>query len=132
MTKKTGLTKKELKVVKHLFKSVRVDKHYCHATAQRVMLAFSAEDFPGVDLRYCEGTFDPDGRKMAHAWNTINGKLLDFSFDGLGPIIESSCYYLYAAKHTYTQQEVLDNLLANKLWFTWFADHQTLGTTAEM
>jgi hypothetical protein len=104
------LTKKEVSILKEVERRVTEEnegwvKRCCFMNAQRAALAADG------CLLYHEGHVtgtqeaDADGR-MHHAWNTINGKLVDFSsplhFDQQHMVAE-----YYTADYTFTLKEIL-------------------------
>lgn len=56
-------------------------------------------------MLYHEGTF---GGRLAHAWNSINGKIIDIS-SSTTIVVPPKAYYLYASHEIYTSEEVVRN-----------------------
>jgi hypothetical protein len=130
MRKPTKLTKKELAICSEVERQVTEEnegwvKGYCFVNAQRATLAGDGH------LLYHEGYVttgaahpdaDADGR-IHHAWNTINGKLVDFSI----PLHFGKQHYvprhyvakLYKAQRTFTKEEVL--AACKRLNWNWMA-----------
>lgn len=116
------LTKSELKIVKQAARRIKTERHYCHVNSQR--MAYHCES---GDILYHEGTFNGN---MAHAWNSINGKLIDIS-GSFEQIVEPECYHLFVAHGTYTRDDIFEKLTKVKFEWSWFGDPQTMGNLHE-
>jgi hypothetical protein len=118
------LTKKELTICREVERCVTEEnegwvERACFMNAQRAALAADG------CLLYHEGHVtgaqeaDADGR-MRHAWNTLNGKLVDFSsplhFDRQRCVAE-----YYTADHTFTKKEVLAGFIKRGCVWEWMS-----------
>jgi hypothetical protein len=112
------LTKTETELVIRVAKEFKVERHYCFVNAQRMTL------YSDGRFLYHEGTFGVTC--MAHAWNTINGKIIDVSCS-LGAVIREDCYSLYKAVGTFTVNDVVANSIKNRLMWNWILEPETLG-----
>jgi hypothetical protein len=107
--------------------TVKVIPHYCYATAQQVVL----HSPKGMTVRYHEGIF---GRLHshgcgghAHAWNTVNGKIIDLTMKGKEPVlIPKNCYYLYKSKFSLSKKEWLEAFLDRQV-YDWFGNPLEYG-----
>jgi len=132
-THKPILTKKGRQFLDEILSEVEVIPHYCYVTAQRV--ALTSDRAQGIRIRYHEGTFGRlhDGIRRAHAWNTINGEIIDLTMKGNSPVVvPQDCYYLYESKFSLTRKEVVKRLLARQSIFDWFGDAQAYGHTKDL
>lgn len=112
------MTKDELRIIKQAAKDMEILRHRCYVNAQR--LAMYCE---GDEILYHEGTF---GGCLAHAWNSINGKLLDIS-SGVEQIVPSECYHMYVPHGTYTKRDIVANNIKNGTQWNWLGDPETMG-----
>jgi hypothetical protein len=123
---KDALTKKELAICHEVERQVTEENEgwvarHCWLNGQRATMCDER-------LLYHEGYIvgipmedaDRDGR-FRHAWNTLNGKLVDFSsplkFEDQHSVAE-----YYKADHTSTKREVLAASLARSLRWSWIKE----------
>ena len=98
-SKRMRLTKREKAILHKVLAQVTPERWRCYMNAQRAALYSKGK------MLYHEGTF---GGRLAHAWNSINGKIIDIS--SRPPIVvPKKAYYLYASHGTYASQEVVRN-----------------------
>jgi hypothetical protein len=71
----------------------------CYVNAQRATLYSEGK------MLYHEGPF---GGRLAHAWNSINGKIIDISSRN-AIVVSQNAYYLFVSHRTYTSEEVVRN-----------------------
>ncbi len=120
MTKKTEpvaiLTKKELAIVRRVGKRIKTERGACFANAQR--LVHYSDDGDGI--LYHEGSLRLQGRTLAHAWNSINGKLIDVSHP-FQQIVDPELYPAYEPKLTATKTQIMAMFLADYCWH-WMGD----------
>ena len=117
------LTKKELAICREVERCVTEENEgwiegYCFVNGQRATLS-------DARLLYHEGYVtgsrhaDADGT-MRHAWNSLNGKLVDFSF----PVNFAKQHHVaenYNPEHTYTQKEVIAAFIKRGGVWEWIA-----------
>ena len=116
------LTKKELTICREVERLQKENEGwiegYCFVNGQRATLS-------DARLLYHEGYVtgsryaDADGR-MRHAWNSLNGKLVDFSF----PVNFVEQHHVadnYNAEHTYTQKEVIAGFIKRGGVWEWMS-----------
>ena len=108
------------RAIKRIFKLPYIP-HYCHVMAQRACLHGD-----GIVL-YHEGTFAPGCRDLAHAWNSVDGRIIDLSCDGLPMIVSAVCCSLYIPRYTYTSLDISMHTATNGGQFIWINDPSTLG-----
>jgi hypothetical protein len=95
------LTKLEKEILDNVLAQVTPERARCYVNAQRATL------YSDGKLLYHEGTFN--GR-FAHAWNSINGKIIDISSSIASVIVvPKEAYALYAGCRTCTVNEVMQN-----------------------
>jgi hypothetical protein len=93
------LTKRETAILHKVLAQVTPEQCRCYVNAQRATLYSEGK------MLYHEGTF---GGRLAHAWNSINGKILDISSrDTI--VVSQKAYYLFVSHGTYTSEEVVRN-----------------------
>jgi hypothetical protein len=92
---------------------------FCWLIAQRAT---------GCDKRllYHEGFVLKQNERMPHAWNTLNGKILDFSAPVLKDAKGADRFRVlarcYESKHVYTMGEVYDTLVQRGMMWNWMSD----------
>ena len=101
------LNKKEIKIVREVEKGLLDNQGIidgaCFANAQRMTMTGSGL---GYDLLYHEGFVHRPKGRMKHAWNTLNGKIVDVSARNC-PIEHIHIVAdKYKATNTYTSIEV--------------------------
>jgi hypothetical protein len=80
-------------------------------------------------LLYHEGYFIKSNSRMAHAWNTLNGKIIDFAapvFTGAKGAARFVTFppKFYKSKHTYSCEDIWDALSKRKGMWNWISDVQ--------
>jgi hypothetical protein len=81
------LTKRETAILHKVLAQVTPEQCRCYVNAQRATLYSEGK------MLYYEGTF---GRRLAHAWNSINGKIIDISSrDTI--VVSQKAYYLFVS-----------------------------------
>ena len=107
------LNKKELAAVREVMRVIRktwgVIPHYCFVNAQRVALVPSNH---GYEMLYHEGFFHAPQGRMKHAWNTLNGKLVDVSSSVPMESLHEVAH-LYEITGTYTAHEIVKKRIEN-------------------
>ena len=115
--KSTKLTKKELVIVREVERRVRQESggfqdNYCWLNGQRAAMCDDR-------LLYHEGLFrKPFSEGMAHAWNSINGKIVDFSLSAFHEKMHRYAKY-YETENAYTKKQVTDAFIARKCQWDW-------------
>jgi hypothetical protein len=99
--KANKLTKKELAIVRKIlaYQPKGHLPYHCFMNAQQATMYGHAL---GVELLYHEGFFDRRGSKMPHAWNSLNGKLVDLS-GGPEKSYRFAKHYESVASYTYIE-----------------------------
>ena len=93
------LTKRETAILHKVLAQVTPEQCRCYVNAQRATLYSEGK------MLYYEGTF---GGRLAHAWNSINGKIIDISSrDTI--VVSQKAYYLFVSHGTCTSEEVVRN-----------------------
>src|SRR6266550_8902391 len=105
------LNKKEVTALRKILTQVPAVDRRCFVNAQRVTMYAESGEFLYHEGTMCGG---------AHAWNTINGKIIDISND-YATVIPKEAYHLYEVKRTYTANEVLKEL-TDRGCFSWLSD----------
>jgi hypothetical protein len=125
MTKKTEpvaiLTKKELAIVRRVGKRIKTERGACFTNAQRLV----HYSYDGNGILYHEGSLRLPGRTLAHAWNSINGKLIDVSHS-FQQIVDPELYHLYECKVTCTKDQILAEFIERYCWH-WMGDSTEYG-----
>ena len=120
--KANKLTEKELAMVRKIMAHqpkghLPYLRHHSFMNAQRATMY--GHDF-GVKLLYHEGFFDKLGSKMPHAWNTLNGKLVDLDpppgIFHVGPEKSYRFAKYYESVASYTYIEVLKAQIGRTHW----------------
>lgn len=93
------LTKRETAILHKVLAQVTPERCRCYVNAQRASLYSEGK------MLYHEGTF---GGRLAHAWNSINGKIIDISSRN-AIVVSQNAYYLFVSHGTYTPEEVVRN-----------------------
>jgi hypothetical protein len=97
--KRMRLTKRETAILHKVLAQVTPERCRCYENSQRATLCSEGK------MLYHEGTF---GGRLAHAWNSINGKIIDISSrDAI--VVPQKAYYLFVSHGTYTSEEVVRN-----------------------
>jgi len=118
------LTKKEMAAVRGIQREVAENEGivlgWCFINAQRAAMCASMY---GCELLYHEGFFHKPDERIKHAWNTLNGKLVDLSSPM--PVEEvyrhPSFISAYETTGTYTGDQVGEAMLKSG-GFYWFND----------
>ena len=98
-SKRMRLTKRETAILHKVLAQVTPERCRCYVNAQRASLYSEGK------MLYHEGTF---GGRLAHAWNSINGKIIDISSRN-AIVVSQNAYYLFESHGTYTPEEVVRN-----------------------
>jgi hypothetical protein len=98
-SKRMRLTKRETAILHKVLAQVTPERCRCYVNAQRASLYSEGK------MLYHEGTF---GGRLAHAWNSINGKIIDISSRN-AIVVSQNAYYLFVSHGTYTSEEVVRN-----------------------
>jgi hypothetical protein len=93
------LTKRETAILHKVLAQVTPERCRCYENAQRATLCSEGK------MLYHEGTF---GGRLAHAWNSINGKIIDISSRN-AIVVPQKAYRLFVSHGTYTSEEVARN-----------------------
>ena len=83
-SKRMRLTKRETAILHKVLAQVTPERCRCYVNAQRASLYSEGK------MLYHEGTF---GGRLAHAWNSINGKIIDISSRN-AIVVSQNAYYL--------------------------------------
>lgn len=117
------LSKKELAAVREVMRVIcknwGVIPQHCFANAQRAALVPSNH---GYEMLYHEGFFHAPLGRMKHAWNTLNGKLVDVSSSVPMERLHEVAH-LYETTGTYTPYEVvMKQIENNQMMIFWLND----------
>ena len=91
-SKRMRLTKRETAILQKVLAQVTPERYRCYENAQRASLYSEGK------MLYHEGTF---GGRLAHAWNSINGKIIDISSRN-AIVVSQKAYRLFVSHGTYT------------------------------
>jgi hypothetical protein len=107
------LTKRETAILHKVLAQVTPEQCRCYENAQRATLYSKGK------MLYHEGTF---GGRLAHTWNSINGKIIDISSRN-AIVVPKKAYYLFVSHGTYTSEEVAHNSVSKNHWeWNWIGE----------